>query len=65
LAAARGEADEIAQLVQTADFTPLTSAGVPATEVLNLSRGRLKLGGDGTGPIDRDKGLDEASITYA
>jgi tetratricopeptide (TPR) repeat protein len=35
---AQGEADAIAQLVETADFTPLTSAGVPATEVLNLAR---------------------------
>ena len=38
MAAAQGEADAIAQLVQTADFTPLTSAGVPATEVLQLAR---------------------------
>jgi hypothetical protein len=26
---------------------------------------RLKLGGDGKGPIDRDMGKDEASITSA
>jgi tetratricopeptide (TPR) repeat protein len=38
MAAAKGEVDAIAQLIQTADFTPLTSAGVPATEVLNLAR---------------------------
>jgi tetratricopeptide (TPR) repeat protein len=34
---AQGEADAIARLVETADFTPLTSAGVPATEVLTLA----------------------------
>jgi hypothetical protein len=36
-----------------------------APTVCGFADQRLKLGGDGTGPIDRDTGSDEASITYA